>query len=205
MRTTRWKVRLGVEAEKDFVRILKYTADTFGEWQASIYKAKLTDAIAALESGPDAPGSVSRDEILPNLRSLHVDATAEEGDISSCIAPQRDRSSRSCAFSMTPWIWPDTFREKPLRDFVVELFRALKSTLEHDHAPMARERHPPSATDRAWRAGAPAHAEMPQCQGVLSGQVNISAWALTGAGDRTSKKLRLGTRLAAPPRPDRRP
>ena len=61
-----------VEAEKDFVRILKYTADTFGEWQASIYKAKLTDAIAALESGPDAPGSVSRDEILPNLRSLHV-------------------------------------------------------------------------------------------------------------------------------------
>ena len=54
------------------VRILKYTADTFGEWQASIYKAKLTDAIAALESGPDAPGSVSRDEILPNLRSLHV-------------------------------------------------------------------------------------------------------------------------------------
>ena len=69
---TRWKVRLGVEAEKDFVRILKYTADTFGEWQASIYKAKLTDAFAALESGPDAPGSVSRDEILPNLRSLHV-------------------------------------------------------------------------------------------------------------------------------------
>jgi toxin ParE1/3/4 len=38
---TRWKVRLGVEAEKDFVRILKYTADTFGEGQASIYKAKL--------------------------------------------------------------------------------------------------------------------------------------------------------------------
>ena len=21
---------------------------------------------------------------------------------------------------MTPWIWPDTFREKPLRDFVVD-------------------------------------------------------------------------------------
>ena len=62
-----------VEAEKDFVRILKYTADTFGEWQASIYKTKLTDAFAALESGPNAPGSVSRDEILPNLRSLHVE------------------------------------------------------------------------------------------------------------------------------------
>ncbi len=72
MTKTRWKVRVGVEAEKDFVRNLKYTAETFGERQASIYKAKLTDAIAALESGPDAPGSVSRDEILPSLRSLHV-------------------------------------------------------------------------------------------------------------------------------------
>ena len=72
MTKTRWKVRVGVEAEKDFVRILKYTADTFGERQASIYKAKLADAIAALESGPEAPGSVCRDEILPNLRSLHV-------------------------------------------------------------------------------------------------------------------------------------
>jgi len=76
---TRWKVRVGVEAEKDFVRILKYTADTFGERQASIYKAKLTDAIAALESGPDAPGSVSRDEILPNLRCLHVARHRREG------------------------------------------------------------------------------------------------------------------------------
>jgi toxin ParE1/3/4 len=48
------------------------TADNFGERQASIDKVKLTGAIAGLESGPDAPGSVSRDEILPNLRSLHV-------------------------------------------------------------------------------------------------------------------------------------
>ena len=36
MTKTRWKVRVGVEAEKDFVRILKYTADTFGERQSSI-------------------------------------------------------------------------------------------------------------------------------------------------------------------------
>ena len=33
---------------------------------------------------------------------------------------------------MTPWIWPDTFREKPLRDFVVDFSAPLKSTLEHD-------------------------------------------------------------------------
>ena len=36
---------------------------------------------------------------------------------------------------MTPWIWPDTFREKPLRDFVVDSSAPLKSILEHDHAP----------------------------------------------------------------------
>jgi plasmid stabilization system protein ParE len=88
--TTRWKVRLGVEAEKDFVRILKYTADTFGEWQASIYKAKLTDAIAALESGPDARRRLAT-KSYPISAASTSHATAEEGDISSCIASQRDR------------------------------------------------------------------------------------------------------------------
>jgi plasmid stabilization system protein ParE len=106
---TRWKVRVGVEAEKDFVRILKYTADTFGERQASIYKAKLTDAIAALGSGPDArqeASLASKSYPISAASTSHV--TAEEGDISSCIAPQWDS-----AVSMTPWIWPDTFRQKP--------------------------------------------------------------------------------------------
>ena len=143
MTKTGWKVRLGVEAEKDFGRILKYTADTFGEWQASIYKATLTDAIAALESGPDAPGGVSRDEILPISAASTSHATAEEGDISSCIAPQRDSSSRSCAFSMTPWIWEDTFREKPLR--VCRLFRAPKVDPRARSCTYARGRERPGA------------------------------------------------------------
>ena len=112
-----------MEAEKDFVRILKYTADTFGEWQASIYKAKLTDAIAALESGPDAPGSVSRDGILPTSVAFTSHATAEEGDISSCIAPQRDRVIEVVRILHDAMDLADTFREKPLRDFV-SLFRA---------------------------------------------------------------------------------
>jgi toxin ParE1/3/4 len=75
----RWGVRLGSEAEKDFVRILKYTADTFGEQQAKVYKITLIDAIAALESGPEVPGSSARDEILPNLRSLHVARSGRRG------------------------------------------------------------------------------------------------------------------------------
>jgi toxin ParE1/3/4 len=67
-----WRVRLGAEAEKDFVRILKYTADTFGERQAATYQTTLIDALTALHSGPDVPASASRDEILPGLRSLHI-------------------------------------------------------------------------------------------------------------------------------------
>jgi plasmid stabilization system protein ParE len=89
--TTRWKVRVGVEAENDFVRILKYTADTFGERQASKYKAKLTDAKRRLNPAP------TREEVSLATKSYPISAastshaTAEEGDISSCIASQRDR------------------------------------------------------------------------------------------------------------------
>jgi toxin ParE1/3/4 len=46
-----WRVRLGAEAEKDFVRILKYTADTFGERQAAIYQTTLIDALTAVSAG----------------------------------------------------------------------------------------------------------------------------------------------------------
>jgi len=74
-----WRIRLGVEAEKDFARILKYTADRFGERQAGVYRITLTEALTALHSGPDVAGSAARDEILPNLRSLHVARNGRRG------------------------------------------------------------------------------------------------------------------------------
>jgi toxin ParE1/3/4 len=74
-----WRVRLGAEAEKDFVRILKYTADAFGERQAAIYQTTLIDALTALHSGPDVSASASRDEILPGLPSLHVARQGRRG------------------------------------------------------------------------------------------------------------------------------
>jgi toxin ParE1/3/4 len=70
--TPKWRIRLGDEAEKDFVRILERTRERFGERQVEIYKATLLDALAALEGGPNILGSAARDEILPGLRSLHV-------------------------------------------------------------------------------------------------------------------------------------
>ena len=67
-----WRVRVGNEAERDFVQILRYTLDTFGERQAANYKALLIEALASLSDGPQVPGSRSREEILAGLRTLHV-------------------------------------------------------------------------------------------------------------------------------------
>jgi toxin ParE1/3/4 len=76
---TRWRIRLGDEAEKDFARILKYTKDTFGDGQLDVYRVTLIEALAALEAGADILGSVARDEILPNLRTLHVARKGRRG------------------------------------------------------------------------------------------------------------------------------
>lgn len=79
MTQTRWRICLGAEAEKDFARILKYTRDTFGPRQTDIYRATLLEALAALGDGPDVLGSAARDEILPNLRTLHVARQGRRG------------------------------------------------------------------------------------------------------------------------------
>jgi toxin ParE1/3/4 len=72
MAPPRWRIRLGAEAEQDFVGILTRTRDTFGPAQLDIYAATLRAALTALEEGPEVLGSVARDEIQPGLRTLHV-------------------------------------------------------------------------------------------------------------------------------------
>ena len=67
-----WRVVLGSEAEKDFVRILAYTRDIFGPRQEAIYETTILDALAELDSGPEVLGSVARDDLRPGIRSLHV-------------------------------------------------------------------------------------------------------------------------------------
>ncbi len=79
MTQTHWRIRLGAEAEKDFGRILKYTKDTFGQRQFDVYRVTLLEALAALHTGPDVLGSVARDEILPNVRTLHVARKGHRG------------------------------------------------------------------------------------------------------------------------------
>jgi toxin ParE1/3/4 len=75
----RWRIRLSDEAEQDFLRILKDTKDAFGERQSIVYRALLLDGLAALDAGPDVPGSSARDELRPHLHSLHVARRGRSG------------------------------------------------------------------------------------------------------------------------------
>ena len=67
-----WTVRLGRQAEQDYVEILRWTTKTFGEGQASTYAETMARAIEALEESPDALGARARDDIQPGIRTLHV-------------------------------------------------------------------------------------------------------------------------------------
>lgn len=67
-----WTVRLGRQAEHDYIEILQWTTKTFGEGQASTYAETIARAIEALEDGPDVLGARARDDIQPGIRTLHV-------------------------------------------------------------------------------------------------------------------------------------
>lgn len=71
-----WRIRLGKEAERDFVHILESTLENFGERQFDVYRQTLLEAIRALQAGPEPLGNRGRDDIRPGLRTLHV---AREG------------------------------------------------------------------------------------------------------------------------------
>jgi toxin ParE1/3/4 len=79
LKAVNWQIRIGNVAEKDFLSILKYTRDSFGVAQALIYKELLLKTLSLLEYGPNVIGSKSREEILPNLRSLHVSRNGQRG------------------------------------------------------------------------------------------------------------------------------
>lgn len=65
-------VRLGQQAEQDFVDILQWTVKTFGEVQASTYAETIALAIESLGDGPDILGARAREDIQPGIRTLHV-------------------------------------------------------------------------------------------------------------------------------------
>lgn len=71
-----WTIVLSSEAERDLAGIARWTSQTFCRDQAKIYGRTLKAAIDALKAGPDIVGCKRREEISPELRTLHV---AREG------------------------------------------------------------------------------------------------------------------------------
>ena len=74
-----WRVRLGAAAELDFANIVKWTAENFGRRQSRVYRDTLVLAIAELGDGPNVAGSKARDEIMSDLRTLHVARRGRRG------------------------------------------------------------------------------------------------------------------------------
>lgn len=74
-----WTVRLAAQAELDFVEILAWTVENFGEIQAEIYAETLTSAIEALHDGPLLAGAQARNDIESGIRTLHVARQGRRG------------------------------------------------------------------------------------------------------------------------------
>lgn len=74
-----WTVRLSAVAEGDYVAILRWTRQHFGQIQARAYASTLQSALLELRQGPQLPGSRGGDEISPGLRLLHVARHGRKG------------------------------------------------------------------------------------------------------------------------------
>jgi toxin ParE1/3/4 len=74
-----WKIRLGRQAELDYVEILSWTTKHFSKVQAQTYSETITQAIQALTDGPEILDSKRRDEIELGIRTLHVARLERKG------------------------------------------------------------------------------------------------------------------------------
>lgn len=74
-----WKIRLGRQAELDYVEILSWTTKHFSKVQAQTYSEIISQAIQALTDSPEILGSKRRDEIELGIRTLHVARLGRKG------------------------------------------------------------------------------------------------------------------------------
>ncbi len=74
-----WKVRLTVAAQRDYEEILTWTLDRFGVNQVHVYDTTLLLALEDLGAGPDVLGTKQRDEIGPNICTIHVARKGRKG------------------------------------------------------------------------------------------------------------------------------
>ena len=71
--TSPWTVRLVAVSERDYLEIIKRSAQDFGPRQAKVYAQTLDLALEALrESGPKTIGVKEREDIGPGIFVLHA-------------------------------------------------------------------------------------------------------------------------------------
>ena len=74
-----WKVRLGRQAERDYMEIVQWTTRGFGAAQAEAYADTVSLALQALADGPKITGAKTRDEISVGTHTLHVARHGRKG------------------------------------------------------------------------------------------------------------------------------
>ncbi len=75
-----WKVNLSSAVQRDYEDILSWTLDNFGVDQVHVYDATLLLALEDLHAaGPALLGVTQRDEISPDICTLHVARKGRKG------------------------------------------------------------------------------------------------------------------------------
>ena len=74
-----WIVRLSRRAHADYQDILTWTAEEFGELQASAYREVLSSAIDALADGPGIAGVKKRGDLGSGVLALNVSRGRNKG------------------------------------------------------------------------------------------------------------------------------
>ncbi len=75
----RWTIRLAEAAGQDYQAILRWTVENFGRAQARTYAKTLNSALQDLAQGPDVIGARLREDIGPDIHTLHVARHGRKG------------------------------------------------------------------------------------------------------------------------------
>ncbi len=75
----RWTIRLAEAAGQDYQAILRWTVENFGRAQARTYARTLNSALQDLAQGPDVIGARLREDIGPDIHTLHVARHGRKG------------------------------------------------------------------------------------------------------------------------------
>ena len=79
------RYRISPGADRDLEEILRETVRNFGTYQRRVYATLIEQTFALLAEEPARPGSKTRDDISPGLRSFHVGYAAQRRSAASHI------------------------------------------------------------------------------------------------------------------------